>query len=291
VRRPWLLLLPLLASPALAQVRGFAVAPDVAVRILNLAGHTRIVGWDRDSIDVNARIPPGGGVLYGGGGGGVAKLGIEAPDPALAVGATLVVRVPRNARVWVKSASASVEIQGARGEVEVSSVTGDVTLMGEPRVATLETIDGDVEVQGAATVLRIRTGAGGVRVGGARGELSVSTVQGPIVVAAADLLSARLESVSGRVDVAGPLPAKGRLEIQTHDGDVRVQLPRPVDARFDIESVTGKVITRLFDQPEREYREGVAKFSVGSSGGTGPGRVLAVRSFKGVIRVDSNPKL
>jgi hypothetical protein len=289
----WSVLPAILASTALAQqpaTRGFAVDPDVALRVHNLVGLTRIVGWDLDSVAVEATIPKGGGQLYAGGQGKGGKVGIEMPAGST-IGSTLILRVPRDARAWVKSASARVEIEGLRGEVEVNSVTGSVRLDGDPRVATLETIDGEVVARGAATVLRVRTGAGRVDVIGARGDLAVTTVQGPIRVAGNQLLAARLESVSGSVEVtAGVVPA-GRLEIQTHDGDVRVALPQPLDARFDLSSVAGKVTTRLFDRPERAYPEGTASFAVGPSAGTARGALVTIRTFKGSIRVDSNPKL
>jgi DUF4097 and DUF4098 domain-containing protein YvlB len=142
-------------------------------------------------------------------------------------------------------------------------------------------------VAGAATVLRVRTGAGRVAVTGARGDLSVATVGGPVTLREGELLSARIETVSGAVDVAGPLAARGRLEVQTHDGDVRLALPASVEARFELLSVGGSVVTRLAGAPERRFRDGQAAFTTGA--GKGKPGVVTVRSFKGAIRVDTNP--
>lgn len=280
--------LPLIASGGAAQHLGFRVDPDVALRIHNLTGLTRVVAWERDSIDLVASIPPGGGRLYGGGAGKGAKLGVEAPGRPDGGGGDLVVRVPAGARVWVKSASARVEVMGVTGEVEVSTVTGPVRLIAEPRVVMIETIDGAVEVQGAATVLRVRSGSGAVTVGGARGDLSVATVGGSITVQGGELRSARLESVSGRVMVQSPVATRGRLEIQTHDGDVVVRLGAVVDARLELESLGGIVATRLAGEPERIHR-GPATVTVGKGATAGRGALVTVRSFKGAIRVDSNP--
>ena len=217
------------AAPVVAQrqqTRAFAVAPDVAVRIHNLVGVTRVTGWDRDSIAVVAVIPAGGGSFFGGGGGRFAKMGIEGQDPSLTgPGSELDVKVPRGARVWIKSASAKVELVNVGGEVEVTSLTGSIGLDGSPRVATLESIDGDITITGATTVVRVRTGAGAVHVAGARGDISVSTVQGPVTVESDQLLSARIESVSGRVEVRAGVSLDGLLEIETHDGDVQLVLP------------------------------------------------------------------
>lgn len=283
----------LLAAPLVGQERrqtGYRVAPDVAVRIMNLVGAVSITGWDRDSIDVVAEIESGGGRFYGGGSGRIAKLGLEGQDPAGLRGARLLVRVPREARVWVKSSTAPVELTGLDGEVEVTTVLGSVRLAGAARVATIETIDGDVRVQGPATVVRIRTGGGNAEVVGVRGDLAVTTVQGRITIVCDQILSARAESVSGRVEVRTTVAPGGRLEIQTHDGDVHVTLPAPADARFDLSSIAGPVITRLFDAPERVYRKGTAQFAVGPGAGTSRSGLVSIRSFKGTIRVDTNPK-
>src|SRR2546426_8646589 len=57
--------------------RRFPVAPDAAVRIFNLVGATRIVGWARDTVEAVAVVPEGGGTFYGGGGGGLAEAGVQ----------------------------------------------------------------------------------------------------------------------------------------------------------------------------------------------------------------------
>ncbi len=268
------------------QSKAFAVAPDVAVRIHNLVGVVRVTGWDRDSIVVVAVIPRGGGSFFGGGGGRFAKMGVEGQDPSLAgPGSELDVRVPRGARVWIKSASARVELTNLGGEVEATSVTGSIELDGAPRVSTLESIDGDVTITGAATVVRIRTGAGAVRVTGARGDVVVSTVQGPITVESDQLLAGRITSVSGRVTVRSGVPPDGVLEVETHDGDVHLVLPATIDARFDLSTVKGVIVA-----PPAAPGDRSARFTLGKKAGAGRGAGITVRTFSGGIRIDSNPK-
>ncbi len=290
----WFLLALIVAGPVAAQrkqAKTFLVAPDVAVRIHNLVGVTRVTGWDRDSIAVVAMIPPRGGSFFGGGAGRFAKLGIEGQDPSLTgPGSELDVRVPRGARVWVKGGSATVELTGLGGEVEVSSVTGSVRLEGSPRVLTVESIDGDVTIIGAATVVRVRTGAGVVKVAGARGDISVTTVQGPVTIESDQLLSARLESVSGRVEVRAGISLDGLLDVTTHDGDALLLLPASTDARFDLSTVKGTIVTKLAGQPSVPAGERSARFAVGKKAGIGRGAGITVRTFSGGIRIDSNPK-
>ncbi len=266
--------------------RGFRVDSDVAVRIHNLVGSTTVTGWDHDSIQVVGSIPLNGGGFYGGGSGRFAKLGVDGQDlSAGGPGSTLEVKVPRGARIWIKSATATVTLGDLSGEVEVNSVTGGIDLTGTPRVANLETIDGDVTVTGLATVVRVRTGAGAVRVEGVRGDLTVTTIQGPVTVKTDELLAGRIETVSGTVEVTAGVPPNGQLDVETHDGPVTLVLPPDVDARFELSTVKGSIVTKLADGVERP-RDRTTRFSTGKKAGAGRGGAIAIRTFSGRVRVE-----
>jgi len=173
--------------------------------------------------------------------------------------------------------------------VEVSSVTGPVRVEGAPRLVTIDGIDGRIDVVGAATLTRVKSGTGVVHLVGIRGEFTVTTVQGGATVETEEILSGRIETVSGPVEVTGALPVGTRLDLTTHDGDVRVHLADPIDAHFDLATIEGRIVTHLFEK-DRVYQDRTAAFSVGPSAGTQRGAALTVRTFKGSIRVDSNPK-
>jgi hypothetical protein len=271
-------------------VRRVAIAPDAAIRIFNLVGSTEVIGWDRDSLVVTATIPPGGGDFVGGASERSAKYGVQAVDQSLGgPGSKFVVQVPRAARLAIKSATATVTVSGVLGEVEVTSVTGPVRVEGSPRVVTIDGIDGRIDVVGPATLTRVKSGSGVVQLMGVRGEFTVTTVEGAATVVTDEILSGRIETVSGRVDVTGALPVGARLDLTTHDGDVQAHLVQPVDAHFDLATIEGRIVTHLFDR-DRVYRDRGAAFSVGPSAGTQRGARVTVRTFKGSIRVDSNPK-
>lgn len=283
----------LLVAPLAAQQkidRRIAIAPDASIRIHNLVGSIRIIGWDRDSIAVTGSVPPGAGSFYMGGAGRGAKLGIERQDE-LREGqpATLEVRVPRNARLWVKSASATVEASGLTGEIECASVDGSIRVEGSLRLVIAESMEGNINVAGAMTVARLKGGGGTITLRGARGDVLATTVGGAIVVTDGAITRGHLETVSGTIAYDGTVSPRGTLDVATHSGDVTLRLPPDISAEFDLGSFDGSILYGLSGKGEgkgkgeeapKPFRGKPISFTTGA----GEARVI-VRSFKGEIRI------
>ena len=262
--------------------RRFAVDPDASIRINNLAGNTRVIGWDRDSIVATGFAAPGTS-FFGGGRGRLAKLGIERDEkvPVSGLG-ELEVRVPARARVWVKTLEGWIEVSGLSGEADLVTVAGSITVSGALRVLSAETLDGSVTVGGGSQITRVKTGGGRVELTQPTGDLTVSTVGGEVSLLEAQPSAARIETVSGPVVYQGRLDRRATLDIQTHSGDVELRLPRDTGAEFDLHSIDGTVQVSLspkgpFPKPVR----GKPLF-FGAGGG---GANVVVRSFKGGIRI------
>jgi len=278
-----LALLALPAAPVAAQQkldRRLAIAPDAAIRISNPAGTTRVLGWDRDSIAVSGTAPAGT-TFYVGGAGRAAKLGLELDEGAKpGAGGHLDVRVPRGARVWVRSGDGAIDVQALTGEVELLSAGGTIRVTGTPRVVTAESLEGDIEVVGPSPLVRVKTGAGRILLRQSSGDLTASTVSGAIVATELEPLSARFETVSGPVSFAGTINRRGSLNIQTHSGDVELLLPTGLGAEFDLESLGGSVGVEL-PAKTGTPRKGKSVFFANAGGGV----QIVVRSFKGQVRV------
>lgn len=275
-------LLALAAAPAAAQqvARGWPAEPGAAVRIFNLAGSTRVLGWDRDSIAVSGTVADGGRVI-GGGTRGAVKIAVEParpggePPPAV-----LEVRVPRGVVIAVKSSTADVHVSGLTRSIEIASVGGAVTVDGEPGQVTAESMTGGVRVEGSIPVVRVRTAGGQAVVRGEVEDLRVETVSGPIDVRAAGPRQARLESVSGAVRYEGGLAAGAALEVQTHDGPVTLALPASARAELELTTFDGRVVNR-FAQPAAQAGSGKPlRFSL-----NGGGARVTVRTLKGDVTV------
>ncbi len=280
-----LTVLTVLAVPLTAQQkidRRFAVDSDASIRINNLAGNTRVIGWDRDSIVVTGFAPPGTS-FFGGANGRLAKLGIERDEkvPASGLG-ELEVRVPAGARVWVKTLEGWIEASGLSGEADLVTVAGSIKVTGGLRVLSAETLDGAVTLAGGSQITRVRTGGGQVELTQPTGDLTVSTVGGPVSLLGAGVSSAQIETVSGSVVYQGRLDRRGSLDIQTHSGDVELRLPHDTGAEFDLHSIDGVVQVAL--SPKGPFPKSVRgkPLFFGNGGG---GANVVIRSFKGGIRI------
>lgn len=276
----------LVAAPLAAQQkidRRIAIAPDASVRIINMAGTTRITGWDVDSIAVIGTIPVGAS-FYFGGKGQVAKMGVERKDETLAEpGSTLEVRVPRGARVWVKSGTANIEVTGLRGEAECVSVSGSIRVEGGLKLLIAESMEGNLNASGPMEIVRLKGGAGTITIRGARGDIMATTVGGAIVAMDGAVVRAHLETVSGTIAYDGSVDPRGTLDVVTHSGDVTLRLPPEISAEFDLESFDGAIVVGIMGKgPERENpRKGKPVSFVTGAGGSH----VMVRSFKGEVRI------
>jgi hypothetical protein len=259
--------------------RRFPVNPDVSIRIYLPAGRAVVTGWDRDTLAVTARIPAGGGSFFGGGKGAAAKLGIEGDESGAGPGAELTVQVPRRARLWIKGATAAVEVSGTQGELDVLSVNGTITVRGQPSIASLESIDGDITVEAGAPVLRARTSGGRVAVRAKAGDISIETVSGAVEVACAMLDRGRLETVGGTIRFTGNLSPTALLEAETHSADILLQFAGAVNAEFQLASPGGAIVNRL-DGSAKPVKGKTLAFGTGT-----PGATVTARSLKGTVTV------
>ncbi len=272
------------ATPLAAQetvTRVVPADPDVSIRIFNLAGSTHISGWDGDSVRVRATVPRGAGRFFIGGAHAGIKLGVESEERLDAPGAQLEIQVPRRARVWVKAASARITVEGVTGELDLASVSGDIQVSGAPRVVTAESMDGTIDVQGDAAITRAKTADGPIRLSGPGGDLTVSSVSGAIQLRASrDVISARIESVTGRVTFEGPVSEEGNLDIQTHEAPITLALPGNQGATLDIAAFSGKVVNGFPDARRATAAGQPVRYTL-----RGGGAHITVRSLKGGVTI------
>lgn len=245
------------ASPASAQERvdrRLAIAPDAYIRVMTMAGDVRIEGWEEDSILVGGTVDAGG-QFYMAGAGRSAKLGVSpaggqvsgrqasAPPPR----ASLRVKVPRGATVWVKTESAYIQVEGLAGGLDALSVTGRIEVRGRLRQIYAESMGGDVTIEASAPTVRAKTAGGSVRFRGEAEDITATTVAGDVAVEVPPVERGRFESVTGDVRFRGSVRRGGSLSFHTHSGRVELAVPADLDADFSVTTIEGEILNDLED--------------------------------------------
>ena len=255
-------------------------AADGSVRIVNPAGRIHVIGWDVDSLAVSGRGP---GSLAAAGTANVRKLVVSGRGGG---GTELEVHVPRGARVWVKSASADIDVIGVDGTLDLNSVGGAIHVVGTPADVTAETMRGPVELAGGSGRARVKTVSGDILLRGASVDLGASTLSGTIVVRAAGwqrggtgVQRGHFESVTGDVRFDGELGRGGIVEVESQSGAIALRVPATTVADFDLLTIGGSITNRL---TAGVAERGALRFSTGPGGAQ-----VTVRSFKGNISLDA----
>lgn len=255
---------------------------DGYFRIWNPAGSVRVSTWDRDTVWLRGTLDAGARRgFYFGSAGPAGKMGVQTGAPEAR--ADFEVVLPRNATVWIKTTTGSIEVEGVGGGVDAYSVTGEVRVNGDPRTLFVESMAGAVRVVGVPGTLRAKTGGGAIVFRGSSPDVTLATVSGELVLEGGAVRRGILESVSGAVRFSGGLERGGSLSIQTHDGAVDLALPRDVDADFVVTTLDGKLTQRLVRESPGSVsgpRGREQQFTAGAGGAE-----VRVRTFSGAIVV------
>ena len=261
----------------------YSVTPDVSVRLFASVGTVQVVGWEKDSVVVTGVVAAGSQVSLGTPGAGPTrglKLFVESPTEQAVRDGSLTVRVPRGARVWLKTGSSDVTVSEVTGGLDLNVVGGSITVHGSPRELNAESMDGAVTVDGSPSWMRVKTATGDIALRGGE-NIGASTISGTIDARAGEVERAKLESTTGAIRFALALARGASVEMETHSGPIDVQLSRKSPPEIDAATVMGAIENLWSKIVPVTGREGRGMI-LALGGGPLDGRV-ELRSFKGKI--------
>jgi DUF4097 and DUF4098 domain-containing protein YvlB len=281
-----LLLLAAAAAPAGAGERveqRRSAAPDGLVEIDNSAGSIRVVGWDKNEVEVVGTLGEQADGLDISGGSHRVSISVETHGTPHGVNSDLEIKVPKRSRLLIDSFAASIAVEGVDGLIEAETVNSGITIAAGSKEVRAESVNGGVEV--ACPCRRVEASAvnGPVTIRGASGVVEASTVNGRLLVEGGRFERAQLESVSGGVEFTGDLDAGATLDVETVSGHVELGLPAGVSADFSISSFSGPITNEFGPEPRRISRytsEKELEFSTGSGGAT-----VTIHTLSGAIRL------
>jgi hypothetical protein len=271
------------AAPAGAQGkldRGQRLNSDGSIRIYNNVGTVRVTAWKNDSIAVRGSLGKGNSLHFGGGLTGV-KMFVEGKDERNPAPANIEVMVPAKAKVWVKTASADIEVTGVTGSLDLYVVGGRITVRGNPADVNAEAIDGSITIIGRPGWLRAKSASGDVSLDGSSSDVALSTVSGKIDADGTGFEKAKFETVTGSIRFAGSFRPGGLVNFDTHSGSIEVGLSSNVPADFEVVSIAGTIDNKLTKTRPIKGRYG--RGSELNTSFAGGGTRIVVRSFKGAV--------
>ena len=275
----------LLASPAFAQKKVERKQPlgmEAALRIVNMVGSVVVHGWNKDTVVVRGTLGAGDTFFMGGGYTG-AKMFVESANDRDPKPTRLEIWVPARVRLWIKTATASIDVSDVAGGLDLYVVSGTIDVTGNPRELNAEAIDGDIHITGSPSWVRAKSATGAITFQGASPDAAFSTVSGPIKVDGGNGIFERtkIETVTGSISFAGRLDRSGAFDFDSHSGSIDIAIPEKMGATFSAVTIAGSITNNLSRKSPIPGRFGRgAELTTEESGG---GAKVSVRTFKGAV--------
>ena len=260
--------------------RKLPLGMEGAFRISNMVGSVVVHGWSKDTVLVRGTLGAGDTFFMGGGYKG-AKAFVESTDDRDPKPTRLEVWVPAGIRLWVKTATANIDVSDVTGGLDLYVVSGTIDVTGNPHELNAEAIDGDIHITGSPPWLRAKTATGAITFQGASSDAALSTVSGPIRVNGGVFERTKLETVTGNIIFSGRLDRGGTFDFDTHSGNVDIAIPEKAGVTFSVVTITGTITNNLSKNSPIPGRFGRgAELTMEASGG---GARVSVRTFKGPV--------
>ena len=189
-------------------------------------------------------------------------------------------RVPRSARLWLKSGSAEMDVVGVTGGLDLNVGGGSITVHGNPHEVRAESMDGSVTIDGVPDWVRAKTASGDITMNGAR-DVGASTISGTIRSSGGQVERVKLETTTGAISFANGMTPNASVELETHSGPIDVTVGG--EAEIDAATITGAIDNQWTKAQPVPGREGRG-MTLSTASGIGGGKIT-IRSFKGTVQL------
>jgi DUF4097 and DUF4098 domain-containing protein YvlB len=155
------------------------------------------------------------------------------------VSTTYTVTAPAGTRVIARSISGSIRVTDIQGELVLDATSGQIDVTNAARITTAKSVSGSVTL----TRVRAESGIDASSISGnvtlrdveAR-RLSLNSISGNVNIERASCERIEAQTMSGNVLFDGRLAPRGRYDLKSHSGDIRLRLDG--DAGFELDAST-----------------------------------------------------
>jgi len=253
------------------------------VSIENMAGSTKVTGWNRPEVQVRGTVAEGATLEFGGTENRLA-IEVDIEHGALKMRKSeLEVFVPSGCSVSVEGFNTAITLSGVAGKVKAETVNGSISHSGASKDVQLQSVNGAIETTKGSGRMQVEAVNGAVTVRDASGELNASTVNGKLAVLGGSFSHAHLEAVSGPVRFEGALAPKGTLGVETVSGPVDLFFPSGADADFTVTTFSGSITNELGPAAQKKDEWTPEKELVFTSGKGGA--QVTVETLSGAVSI------
>ena len=191
--------------------------------------------------------------------------------------------VPAGVRLRLRSTSGDITARQVRGPVDARSVSGDLLVEDGTTDVRIESVSGDVRGSRLTGQVVAQSVSGSIELDAVAGDVRAESTSGDVTLDGVTSRDVAVSTVSGEVLFAGGIEGTGRYEFHSHSGDIRLEVPENIGARFDVETYSGSLESafQITLQPgEANRRPRRFSFTLGN----GAARVTA-ETFSGDITI------
>lgn len=158
------------------------------------------------------------------------------------------VTAPEQTRITANSISGNIAVRDIKGELALETISGDVRVSNGGRIPKAKTVSGNVEITDTAVqgAMDAATISGTLALRNVQApSLELGSVSGDVVVQDVACDRVHAQSISGGIQLLGPLHRGGRYELGSHSGQISVKVSGDVGFDLEASSFSGSVRTDL----------------------------------------------
>jgi hypothetical protein len=165
----------------------------------------------------------------------------------------------------ITTISGDVVASDTNGQLTIETTSGDIEVRNHDGSLRVVTVSGDLEAVGQFTDVRVETTEGDVALRGKYSTARIITISGDVTIEAEGANQISVETTSGNIRFTGQL-ASEQQEMVTISGDVELTLSKPLDARINITTVSGRISLPVqFADQQASARSLTATFGQGQT--------------------------
>jgi DUF4097 and DUF4098 domain-containing protein YvlB len=268
----------ILVSPVLAQGTDTTVrvSPGTRLRIDVDAGKIEVHVWDHDAVQIHG-VHEASTAIHTSLVAGLFQVSVTGRGVAECV---CTLTVPRRMALTLGGGDTEISVTGAQSDVVARNYSGKITIDGGRGKISAESTLGEVTVSNVRGRVTTKSLHAPIRVSDVDGDVEAEGSSSHVYLTRITSHSVSASTVGGHVNFSGRFFDDGHYNFATHMGSIVMTVPKPVNARVNVSTVSGAFSSALPFTRQEGQRRGRFIIVFGSGAAT-----VEAQTFAGGIRV------